>query len=85
MQNVVKLYRIKDKSDFASYQTEPIRDTGTGRFQVYKTDNANARWLGRRPRWTVRDLFGNHYAYAQCDTLAEIKEWIAQRLAKEVS
>lgn len=85
--SVVKLYRVKptDKASHGGhfkYQTEPKCGSGIGRFQVYQTDNANARAIGRRPKWTVCDLYANVMdprARRECETLAEVREWIEKR------
>lgn len=78
---VVKLFRTE-----RGYQTEPVLQTGIGRFQVYKTDNANARAIGRNPRWTVSDLYRNvcvkSEGWERFDTLAEVKEWIEKRMGE---
>ncbi len=59
------------------YQTEPKCGSGIGRFQVWATDNANARAIGKQPKWTVRDLYT--MKRFQCDTLAEVKEECKRR------
>jgi hypothetical protein len=81
---VVKLLRIKpDGAGGATWQTEPLCGTGIGRFQVYKTDNANARAIGRQPRWTIHDLYKPiGTVRVRFDTLAEVREHIAAVLAK---
>jgi hypothetical protein len=78
----IKLHRIKNSRSMTQYQTDPVFKTGIGRYQVYKTDNANARAIGRRPRWTVHDLYNNLTCRAECDTLAEVREWIEKQITK---
>lgn len=76
----IKLVKPTDPKSSSAYQTTPVLGTGIGRFQVYKTDNANARAVGRRPKWTVYDLYGNPVtARAELDTLAEVREWIERQ------
>jgi len=76
---MIKLHKTGEKYG-AIYQTTPVVQTGIGRFQIYKTDNANARAIGRRPKWTVYDLYGSITKdRAELDTLEEVREWIAKR------
>lgn len=75
----VKLFKTDD-----GYQSEPLCGSGIGRFQVRKTDNANARAVGRQPRWTVIDLYaavGTYFSRTQVETLEEVREWVAYRLS----
>lgn len=78
----MKLFKVLTKYG-PTYQTEPKCGTGIGRFQVCKTDNANARAIGRRPRWTVTDLYT---LKREClDTLAEVREWCEKEEKKSVA
>ncbi len=84
METTIKIKLLKTDS---GYQTEPKCASGIGRFQVYKTDNANARAIGIRPKWTVYDLYGNaadRKSRSELDTLAEVREWITKREAANV-
>lgn len=70
-------------ADCPRYQSPGKCATGIGRFQVRLTDNANARAIGRRPKWTVNDLYGNVVkrgdGWETFDTLAECQEWAEKR------
>lgn len=68
----MKLYKTNEKYG-AKYQTEPKCNSGIGRFQVYLTDNTNARQIGKQPKWTVRDLYT--MKQEKIDTLTEVVEW----------
>lgn len=78
----VKLHKHPE----GGYQTKPLFETGIGRFRITKTDNANARAIGRNPKWTVQDLFRNvckrGEGYQRFETLDEVKSWIEDRLAE---
>lgn len=60
-------HRPKVKYGFNGYKT------GDGRFVVHKTDNANARAIGRNPKWTVVDT--KTTKMTRVETLAEVREW----------
>lgn len=65
------LYRMVKRNAFRVYTSG--YETGDGRFKVTKTDNANARAIGRNPKWTVTDTKTGKWT--RVETLAEVREW----------
>ncbi len=69
------LYKVKE-TRFAPVAWE----TGDRRFIVTRTDNANARAIGRNPKWTVTD--NKTGKWERHETLTEAKKWIKKEEAK---